>query len=57
MMAGKLDLVWCQDSQGVIGFILGGICICLPYRAKSVFKLCLIYETDLNRGWWEAVGA
>jgi hypothetical protein len=42
------------DSQGVFGFIPYGIQICLPQLDMFVFELCLIYDANLNQGWWEA---
>jgi hypothetical protein len=29
----------------------------LPQLARPVLELCLNYETDSNRGWWEAADA
>jgi hypothetical protein len=56
---GLVDWICCgyRNSRGVVGFIPCRIQIRLPQLAKSLFELCLIYEADLNRGWWEAVGA
>jgi hypothetical protein len=41
----------------VIGFIPSEIRVCLPQLPKSVSGLCLVYEADSNRGWWETTGA
>jgi hypothetical protein len=55
MMACRLDPLQLPGSQGVIGSILHGICICLPQRAES--ESCLEYETNSNWGQWEAADA
>jgi hypothetical protein len=54
-----VDWIYCgyQKSQDVIAFIPFRIRACLPQLTQSMSNLCLIYEADSNRGWWEAVGA
>jgi hypothetical protein len=48
MTMSRLDLLQLLGSEGVISSILNEIHIHLPQRAESM--LCLVYETNSNRG-------